>query len=77
MKLGFGLYRHMLKRSYFEFARQVGATHLVVHLVDYFKGGGTANSRGINLLVRFDPVHWYDVLLDGPRKREQLEISKR
>src|SRR5436190_14619154 len=39
MKLGLGLYRHMLTRENFQFARQAGATHLVVHLVDYFKGG--------------------------------------
>lgn len=36
MKLGLGLYRHMLKREYYDFARQAGCTHLVVHLVDYF-----------------------------------------
>src|SRR4051812_3485810 len=42
MKLGIGLYRHMLTRENFQFARQAGATHLVVHLVDYFKG--TANA---------------------------------
>ncbi len=39
MKLGFGLYRHMLTRENFQFARQAGATHIVAHLVDYFKGG--------------------------------------
>ncbi|MDF1573429.1 MAG: mannonate dehydratase, partial [Bacteroidales bacterium] len=36
MKLGFGLYRHMLDEAHYKFARQCGATHLVVHLVDYF-----------------------------------------
>lgn len=36
MKLGFGLYRHMLNEQNFQFARQCGATHVVVHLVDYF-----------------------------------------
>jgi len=40
MKLGLGLYRHMLTRDNFRFARQAGATHIVAHLVDYFKGGG-------------------------------------
>ncbi len=44
MKLGLGLYRHMLTRENFLFARQAGATHLVVHLVDYFRGG-THNPR--------------------------------
>ncbi len=39
MQLGLGLYRHMLTRENFQFARQTGATHIVAHLVDYFKGG--------------------------------------
>ncbi len=39
MKLGLGLYRHMLTRENFDFARQTGATHIVAHLVDYFRGG--------------------------------------
>src|ERR1043165_714053 len=39
MKLGLGLYRHMLTRENFQFARQAGATHIVAHLVDYFKRG--------------------------------------
>ena len=38
MKLGLGLYRHMLIRENFQFARQAGATHVVAHLVDYFRG---------------------------------------
>src|SRR5579884_601568 len=36
MKLGLGLYRHMLTLDNFRFARQAGATHIVAHLVDYF-----------------------------------------
>jgi mannonate dehydratase len=113
MKLGLGLYRHMLTRENFQFARQAGATHLVVHLVDYFKGGGhgtndnqptgahdgwglagdparlwsleelielreAVNDAGLELeaIENFDPAHWYDVLLDGPRKAEQLENLK-
>ena len=36
MKLGFGLYKHMLNEAHYKFAKQCGATHLVVHLVDYF-----------------------------------------
>ena len=40
MKLGLGLYRHMLTTENFRFARQCGCTHLVVHLVDYHRGGG-------------------------------------
>jgi len=36
MKLGLGLYRHMLDAEHFRFARQCGATHIVAHLVDCF-----------------------------------------
>ncbi len=42
MKLGLGLYRHMLTSENFRFARQAGATHIVAHLVDYFRGAGHA-----------------------------------
>ena len=113
MKLGLGLYRHMLTRENFQFARQAGATHLVVHLVDYFKGStrnatdnqptGTAQGWGIagdpnrlwtleelvglheaaeeeglkiEAIENFDPAHWHDVLLDGPRKQQQIENLK-
>ncbi|OHB84132.1 MAG: D-mannonate dehydratase, partial [Planctomycetes bacterium RBG_19FT_COMBO_48_8] len=112
MKLGLGLYRHMLTSDNFAFARQCGATHLVVHLVDYFHQGQdnptqnqptggaagwgvcskkplwtpdelTALKQRINdaglewaAIENFDPVHWYDVLLDGPRRDEQMKGLK-
>ena len=41
MKLGLGLYRHMLTREYYAFARQAGCTHVVIHLVDYFNQGSS------------------------------------
>ena len=46
MKLGLGLYRHMLTRENFQFARQAGATHIVAHLVDYFHGGDHGHKTG-------------------------------
>lgn len=110
MKLGLGLYRHQLNAEHYRFAKQCGCTHLVVHLVDYFKssrsnqpgdqpvgddtGWGYAgdpdklwtyeelaalrkdiNVAGLELeaIENFDPAHWHDVLLDGPKKPEQLE----
>jgi mannonate dehydratase len=113
MNLGLGLYRHMLTRENFQFARQAGATHLVIHLVDYFKGGahnprdnqptGTdqgwglagdpnqlwtleeliaireaVEAEGLKLeaIENFDPAHWHDILLDGPKKKHQLENIK-
>jgi mannonate dehydratase len=38
MRLGLGLYRQMLNEENYRFAVQAGATHIVAHLVDYFKG---------------------------------------
>jgi mannonate dehydratase len=113
MKLGFGLYRHQLDDDHFRFARQCGASHLVIHLVDYFRssrsnkpgdqplggddGWGLAGDPDrlwsaeelvairdqaathdlkIEAIENFDPAHWHDVLLDGPKKAEQLENLK-
>jgi len=112
MKLGLGLYRHMLTRENFRFARQAGATHLVVHLVDYFKGAhnprdnqptGTDQGWGqagdpdklwsleelkalrnaieaeglkLEAIENFDPAHWHDVLLNGPKRTHHLENVK-
>ena len=112
MHLGVGLYRHMLTREKYQFARQAGATRIVAHLVDYFpnrhnephdqptgadSGWGPAGDpdklwtlesltslrrevedAGLQLeaIENFDPAHWHDVLLDGPRKREHLENVK-
>lgn len=52
IKIGFGLYYHMLNDEYLKFARQCGATHLTVHLVDYFNKGiqqetGNSNDQPI------------------------------
>lgn len=113
MKLGLGLYRHQLNADHYRFAKQCGCTHLIVHLVDYFKssrsnrpgdqpvgddaGWGYAgdpdrlwtyeefvtlrqeiNAAGLELeaVENFDPAHWYDVLLGGPKKDHQLENLK-
>lgn len=113
MKLGLGLYRHMLTSDNFQFARQAGATHIVAHLVDYFRGGThktrddqpTGTDRGWGLagdpeklwtldelvalrrgveaaglkleaIENFDPAHWHDVLLDGPKRAEHIENVK-
>ena len=113
MKLGLGLYRHQLDAEHYQFAKQCGCTHLVVHLVDYFRssrsnqtgdqpvgddtGWGLAgdpdklwtyeelaalkreiNAAGLEIgaIENFDPAHWHDVLLDGPKKAQQLENLK-
>lgn len=112
MKIGFGLYKHMLDSKYYAFARQAGATHIVAHLTDYFykgeeqgtdqpvgnisKGWGYAKEDNIwsyELLVslkremaeyeltlealeNISPAFWHDILLDGPRRDEQMEDVK-
>jgi mannonate dehydratase len=113
MKLGLGLYRHMLTSENFRFARQCGATHIVAHLVDYFRGSAdnprdsqpTGADRGWGLagdsdkvwtldelvalrrgieeaglkleaIENFDPAHWHDVLLNGPRYENHIEKVK-
>src|SRR5437773_3781222 len=44
MKLGLGLYRHMLDDEHYRFARQCGCTHIVAHYVDYTNAvKGSAN----------------------------------
>ncbi|MFU8847699.1 MAG: mannonate dehydratase [Opitutales bacterium] len=48
MHLGFGLYRHQLDREHYRFARQCGATHLVIHLVDYFNQGAKASDQPVS-----------------------------
>jgi len=53
MRVGLGLYRHMLTRENYDFARQAGATHVVVHLVDYFKGTNPRDNQPTG--VKYQP----------------------
>lgn len=113
MKIGLGLYRHMLTPDNFRFARQAGATHVVAHLVDYFRGGAhnpadsqptgadqgwglagepdrlwtaaelkalrnSVEDAGLKLeaIENFDPAHWHDILLDGPRRSQHIDNVK-
>jgi mannonate dehydratase len=103
----------MLTRENFDFARQAGATHVVAHLVDYFRGSGPgaggdqptgtdlgwglagdpdqlwtleemielrrgAEAAGLTLeaIENFDPAHWHDILLDGPKRAQHIENVK-
>jgi len=40
------------------------------------KSGINAEGLELEAIENFDPVQWYDILLDGPRKKEQLENIK-
>jgi mannonate dehydratase len=46
MKIGLGLYREQLVPENFRFARQAGATHIVAHLTNYFRGRDPSLSAG-------------------------------
>ena len=108
MKIGFGLYKHMLNDKYYSLARQLGATHIVAHLTDYFNQSDTGSddqplgtvekgwgvtieseiwsldellklkteiaNHGLVLeaIENFSPAFWYDILLNGPRREEQI-----
>ena len=113
MKLGFGLYKHMLNEEHYKFARQCGATHVIIHLVDYFNRGNKdslnnqpVGARGgwgiagdpdklwtveemvkvkedlamhglvLEGIENFDPAHWYDILLDGPKRDRHIDNVK-
>lgn len=108
MKVGIGLYRAMLNKDYYKFAKQIGCTHIIAHLVDYYNRDGITgtdedNNYGIALpnediwtyenikklkeeieeaglelyaIENFSPADWYDILLDGPKKYEQIERIK-
>ena len=43
IKIGFGLYSHMLNDNYYALAKQLGATHIVAHLTDYFNQSDTSS----------------------------------
>jgi mannonate dehydratase len=55
MKVGLGLYRHMLTREYYDFARQAGCTHVVVHLVDYFNKGSSNPRQNQPTGAKYEP----------------------
>lgn len=44
MKLGFNLYLHQLNTRNYDFALQCGCTHVVAHLVDYFRSSKSNQS---------------------------------
>ena len=114
MKIGLGLYRYMLSREYYDFARQAGCTHVVIHLVDYFHQSSTnprnnqptggkyepwgvaggseklwtaeemqrirreIEDAGLILaaIENLDPSMWHDILLEGPKRSQQIEQVK-
>jgi mannonate dehydratase len=96
VKLGLGLYNHTMTPDNFRFAKQAGATHLVIHTPIFRHGGdphaspalwteedlrglkAAINAEGLEFeaIENFLPAHWSDVLLDGPRKAEQMADLK-
>jgi hypothetical protein len=52
MKLGLGFYRQMLTQRNYNFAKQLGVTHIIAHLVDYFI------YITVTLAVTFHGLNW-------------------
>ena len=108
MKVGFGIHGPRMTDRTLNFARQIGATHIVAHIVGgrptdsmeklldapgittyaddprYSREGlaelrAQVESHGLELFAveNFEPADWHDVLLDGPRRDEQMETVKR
>lgn len=106
MKIGLGLYRQMLNEDHYRFAQQLGVSHVVAHLENYFSADPKLvkeddDSWGASVLEdwtaatferlrrdladhdlelaaieNFAVSHWHDILLDGPRRDEQMEHLK-
>jgi mannonate dehydratase len=112
MKIGLGLFRNMLTKENYRFAKQAGCTHIIAHLSDRsnvidsqndllrgekFVSDDRAvakdsawdyenlvalrqsiNEEGLELyaIENFSPADWYDILLDGPSKMEQMAYLK-
>jgi mannonate dehydratase len=55
MRVGLGLYRHLLSPENFAFARQAGCTHVVVHMVDYFHKAKSNPRENQPTGARLDP----------------------
>lgn len=93
IKIGVGLYPHLMNTDSFRFAAQAGATHIVAHLPGWGRRVGRGlppetmwtyeelaslkeamNAEGLEFyaIENFEVDHWYDVLLDGPRRDEQI-----
>lgn len=66
MKIGLGLYRESLTPDNFQFATQAGATHIVAHMTNYFRGKDPAISRGD------DADGWGDCSQDSLWSYEEL-----
>jgi mannonate dehydratase len=97
IKIGIGLYPHLLTPDTFRFVRQAGATHVVAHLPGWARRVGRGlppesmwtfeelaslkealNREGLHFyaIENFEVEHWSDVLLDGPRRDQQMEGLK-
>lgn len=67
MKIGLGLYREMLTPDNYQFAVQAGATHIVAHMTNYFRGRDPKISGGDDLMG------WGDCSEDRLWTFEELE----
>ncbi len=79
--LGFGLYRHMLTKDYYRFARQCGATHIIVHVVDYFGNKQDGSNQpigdkfGWGKAVKDDEIWSLEFLLKIKKEMEEEGLT--
>ncbi len=82
MKLGIGLYKNMLNRQHFQFARQCGCTHVIIHLANYYTGDdksivtATDEKHNYGVSVAHDPIWELDNLkaLCAMAREEGVEV---
>ena len=67
MNIGLGLYREQLTPENLRFAKQAGATHIIAHLTNYFRGASPTLSAGDDIRG------WGDCSADKIWTRDELQ----
>lgn len=78
MKLGIGLYRHMLTEENFQFARQCGCTHVIIHLAEYYKDEivtATDERKNYGVSRQHDPVWQYENMVCIREKAKKYGLT--
>ena len=78
MRLGIGLYRHMLNDEYFKFASQIGCTDIIVHLANYYSGEivtSTDSKHNYGKSEVSDPAWTEDFISNLIKKAESYNLN--
>ncbi len=78
MKLGLGLYRDMLDKQHYLFAKQAGCTHIVIHLENYYGDNEIVKATDENSNYGYskpnDPIWNYENLLSLKKEIESCGL---